>query len=54
MWKVYLAMFLITAVISWLWVRGIDRQMKYKKENPDTNESEGWLDWDNAHTENEL
>ena len=54
MWKVYLAMFLITAVISWLWVRGIDRQMKYKKENPDAKESEGWLDWDNAHTENEL
>jgi hypothetical protein len=54
MWKVYLVMFVVSAVISWLWVRGIDKQIQYKKENPDTKEGDGWLDWDNAHTENEL
>jgi hypothetical protein len=43
---VYIVMFLITAVISWLWVRGIDNQMKYQKQNPDHNPNEGWLDWD--------
>ena len=43
-------MFIITAVISWLWVRGIDNQMKYQKQNPDHNPSEGWLDWDNEAT----
>jgi len=46
MWKVYTLMFGITAVISFLWVRGIDKQIQHKKENPDYNESEGWLDWD--------
>jgi hypothetical protein len=29
MWKVYLLMFAVVAVISYLWVRGID----YMKEN---------------------
>jgi hypothetical protein len=49
-------MFLVTVLISWLWARGIDKQMKYKKENPDHNESEGWLDWDDdkVHTEDTL
>ena len=56
MWKVYLLMFSVTALISWLWVRAIDKQIQYKKENPDYKESEGWLDWDcdKAHTETEL
>jgi hypothetical protein len=39
-------MFIVTAIISWLWVRGIDNQMKYQKQNPDYNPNEGWLDWD--------
>jgi len=56
MWKVYVIMFIVTSVISWLWATGIDKQAKYKKENPDYNENEGWLDWDcnNAHTEGDL
>lgn len=51
---VFIIMFLITAVISWIWVRGIDNQMKYQKENPDSNPTQGWLDWDTAHTEGDL
>jgi hypothetical protein len=49
-------MFLITAVISWLWVRGIDKQIEYQKENPDYNPNEGWLDWDDnkSSTEGEI
>ena len=47
-------MFLITAILSWLWVSGIDNQMKYQKDNPNYNPSEGWLDWDTAHTEGEI
>jgi hypothetical protein len=46
MWKVFLIMFLITLVISIIWVHLIDKQVKYKKENPDYNEKDGWLDWD--------
>jgi peptidoglycan/LPS O-acetylase OafA/YrhL len=46
MWIAFAIMFIITALISWLWVRGIDNQMKYQKQNPDHNPSEGWLDWD--------
>ena len=34
MWKIYLVMFVITAIISYLWVRGIDNM---KKEHPDYN-----------------
>ena len=34
MWKVYLLMFFITAIISYLWVRGIDNM---KKNHPDYN-----------------
>jgi len=32
MWKVYLVMFVITAIISYLWVRGIDNM---KNQHPD-------------------
>jgi hypothetical protein len=32
MWKVYLTMFVITGIISYLWVQGIDNM---KKNNPD-------------------
>lgn len=39
-------MFLITTIISIIWVYLIDKQVTYKKENPDYNETDGWLDWD--------
>jgi hypothetical protein len=51
MWKVYLIMFLITVIISVIWVYLIDKQITYKKENPDYNEKEGWLDWDYDNNE---
>jgi hypothetical protein len=56
MWQVYLIMFIITAVISILWVRGIDNMDKFQKENPDTNLKQGWLDWDDnkVNTEGDL
>ena len=54
MWIVFGIMFIITAGISWLWVRGIDKEMEYRKQNPDYKPGEGWLDWDQAHTEGEL
>ena len=56
MWIVYLTMFIVTALISWLWVSGIDKMTKYQKEHPDEDLSKGWLDWDcdKATTEGEL
>lgn len=54
MWKVYLIMFVITAIISYLWARSIDRENTYRKENSDYKPGEGWLDWDENHTEGEL
>ena len=42
MWKVYLLMFFITAIISYLWVRGIDNM---KKNHPDY-KGEDFLNWD--------
>ncbi len=42
MWKVYLLMVAVVAIISYFWVRGID----YMKENhPDYN-GEDFLNWD--------
>lgn len=51
---VFVTMFLVTVLISVLWARGIDNQMKYQKEHPEYDPNEGWLDWDNVHTEGEL
>jgi len=51
---VFTVMFVITALISWMWVNAIDKQIQYKKEHPEYNESEGWLDWDENHTEGEI
>jgi hypothetical protein len=39
-------LFSIAALFSYLWVEGIDVTIKYQKENPDADLSEGWLDWD--------
>ena len=52
MWKVYLFEFLVTLVISILWVRNIDKMMT---ENPDY-KGEDFLDWDDdkTHTENQI
>ena len=46
----------VTSIISFVWVSLIDKQMKYQKENPDYNPSEGWLDWDDnkATTEGKI
>ena len=43
MWKVYLLMFIVTAVISYLWVRGIDNM---KNKHPDY-KGDDFLNWDN-------
>jgi hypothetical protein len=37
-----------------MWANGIDKETQYKKDNPDYKSGEGWLDWDDAHTENEI
>ena len=42
MWKVYLLMFVVTAVISYLWVRGIDNM---KNKHPDY-KGDDFLNWD--------
>lgn len=54
MWIVFTVMFIITVGISWLWATAIDKQIEYKKQHPEYNESKGWLDWDEAHTEGEI
>ena len=47
-------LFVLTVIIAWLWVRAIDREMEYRKQNPDYKPGEGWLDWDETHTEGEI
>lgn len=42
MWKVFVLMFCVVAVISYLWVRGID----YMKENHPDYKGEDFLNWD--------
>jgi len=42
MWKVFLLMFVVVAIISYLWVRGID----YMKENHPDYKGEDFLNWD--------
>ena len=42
MWKVYLLMFIVTSIISYLWVRGIDNM---KKNHPDY-KGDDFLNWD--------
>ena len=42
MWKVYLLMFTVVVIISYLWVRGID----YMKENHPDYKGEDFLNWD--------
>lgn len=49
---VFTVMFIITALISWMWANGID---KMKNEHPNY-KGEDFLDWDDNHnhTEGEL
>jgi len=42
MWKVFLLMFVVVAIISYLWVRGID----YMKENHPNYKGDDFLNWD--------
>jgi hypothetical protein len=42
MWKVYSLMIAVVAIISYLWVRGID----YMKENHPDYKGDDFLDWD--------
>ena len=42
MWKVFLLMFVVVAIISYLWVRGID----YMKENHPDYKGEDFLNFD--------
>ena len=42
MWKVFLLMFVVVAIISYLWVRGID----YMKENHPDYKGDDFLNWD--------
>ena len=51
---VFTVIFIITVLISWMWANGIDKESQYIKDNPDHNPSEGWLDWDESHTEGEI
>ena len=42
MWKVFLLMVVVVAIISYFWVRGID----YMKENHPDYKGEDFLNWD--------
>jgi hypothetical protein len=52
MWKIYLFEFIVTVIISGLWVYGID---KMTTEHPDY-KGEDFLSWDDdkTHTENQI
>ena len=52
MYIVFFIMFCFVALISWLWVRGID----YMEENHPDYKGEDFLNWDDNknHTEGEI
>lgn len=62
MFVVFLVMFVVTAVISWFWVRGIDYMQKnhpdYKGEDFLSTSAgrDHWDEWDEntVHTEGEI
>ena len=43
---VFSIMFIVVVLISISWTNGIDETIKFQKENPNVDLSEGWLDWD--------
>jgi hypothetical protein len=45
MYSFFILLFIITALICYFWVTAIDETIEYKKNNPDADLSEGWLDW---------
>jgi hypothetical protein len=47
MWKVYLLMVTVVAIISYFWVRGID----HMKENHPDYKGEDFLDWGDEDTD---
>jgi purine-cytosine permease-like protein len=47
MWKVFLLMFVVVAIISYFWVRGID----YMKENHPDYKGEDFLNWSDEDTD---
>jgi hypothetical protein len=47
MWKVYSLMIAVVAIISYLWVRGID----YMKENHPDYKGDDFLDWGDEDTD---
>ena len=50
MWKVFLLMFVVVAIISYFWVRGID----YMKENHPDYKGDDFLNWDEDDKNNIL
>ena len=49
---VFCIMFIVVVLISISLVNGIDETIKFQKENPDVDLSEGWLDWDLKNKDN--
>lgn len=41
---------LISSIISYFWVKGLDNNIKHYNEHPYENPAEGWLDWDDEKT----
>ena len=50
----FLIMLFISTVISIAWAISIHKETEYRKQNPDYKPGEGWLDWDEPHTEGEI
>ncbi|CAB4143532.1 hypothetical protein UFOVP449_212 [uncultured Caudovirales phage] len=50
----FIVTFLIAGIVAWLWANEVNNKLKYREKNSDYNQCEGWLDWDNAHTEGEI
>ncbi len=47
MWKVFILMFVVVAIISYFWVKGID----FMKENHPDYKGEDFLNWDGKNTD---
>ena len=37
---------IIAIIVSFFWVRGIDKAIQYEQDHPDADKNAGWLDWD--------
>ena len=47
---IFFGLFILTAIISWAWVSGIDNMSRNHPEY----KGEDFLNWDDTHTEGEL